>query len=172
MIRLTATCQMQRARPGSPRQPTSESTVPKKQIARRVRDPRICRLVQPPPPPQRHRHDPADRTGSRLLQSNPDSPRGCHPIARASTSPGGIQRSSRRTPQVSRATATWTCLWVSTPTITFRRGGCDGMLVVTLTLLRVEPITSWSDGDEFDGLIWPRGDGPSWPHLGGDVSGC
>ena len=25
---------------------------------------------------------------------------------------------------------------------------------------------------EFDGLIWPRGDGPSWPHLAGDVSGC
>jgi hypothetical protein len=25
---------------------------------------------------------------------------------------------------------------------------------------------------ENDGLSWPRGDGPSWPHLGGDVSGC
>ena len=109
MIRLTATCQMQRARPGSPRQPTSESTVPKKQIARRVRDPRICRLVQPPPPPQRHRHDPADRTGSRLLQSNPDSPRGCHPIARASIKPGGNQSSPYRDdglPQMSHITLT------------------------------------------------------------------
>ncbi len=25
---------------------------------------------------------------------------------------------------------------------------------------------------EFDGLIWPRGDGLSWPHLAGEVSGC
>ena len=32
-------------------------------------------------------------------------------------------------------------------------------------------MASWSFS-EFDGLIWPRGDGPSWPHLAGDVSGC
>ncbi len=26
--------------------------------------------------------------------------------------------------------------------------------------------------DEFDGSIWPRGDGLIWPHLAGEVSGC
>ncbi len=26
--------------------------------------------------------------------------------------------------------------------------------------------------NEFDGLIWPRGDGLIWPHLAEDVSGC
>ncbi len=29
-----------------------------------------------------------------------------------------------------------------------------------------------STKNEFDGLIWPRGDGLSWPHLAGEVSGC
>ena len=34
---------------------------------------------------------------------------------------------------------------------------------------------TWTEGVdqfEFDGLIWPRGDGLSWPHLAGEVSGC
>ena len=40
-------------------------------------------------------------------------------------------RSPRRIPHVSIATATWTCLWVSTPTITFRASGWIVLWFVT-----------------------------------------
>ena len=62
---------------------------------RRVRDPHLRRLVQPPTPPRRdHRrrqlHDPRT-VRSHLLPSKSAGPRGRHPIARAVTRPRAVQ---------------------------------------------------------------------------------
>ena len=56
-------------------------------------------------------------------------PRSAHRAGQAGTiAPGAfdaerLDRSVCLGPRVSIATATWTCLWVSTPTITFRASG-------------------------------------------------
>src|SRR4051794_24455651 len=44
--------------------------------------------------------------------------------------------SSNRTPWALSATATWTCLWVSTPTTTFSPRCCCGILLLTAFLIR------------------------------------
>ena len=49
------------------------------------------------------------------------------------------------------------------------KGGPRQSLLVRVT---GESMTRQDVDHEFDGLIWPRGDGPSWPHLAGEVSGC
>src|SRR5215510_6663950 len=48
------------------------------------------RLVEPPAPPRRLRHDPTRRTRSRLLPSTSPSRTGQDPIATASTKPGAV----------------------------------------------------------------------------------
>ena len=62
---------------------------------RRVRHPRLPRLVQPPPAPRRdHRRQHLRHPGGvrgRLLPSNSTRPRGGHPIARAVMEPGAVQ---------------------------------------------------------------------------------
>ncbi len=53
-----------------------------------VRPVRVPRLVEPPPPPQRDRHDPACRVRGQLLPSEPGPDRGPSPVIRPLRNPG------------------------------------------------------------------------------------